>query len=257
MQNIIEQGYVRTDVTTDGTAHIQFYHPNHNSLPSRLQAALVADIEAAGHNPDVRCIVLKSTQHTTFCAGASFDELSAISDEAGSLQFFSGFGRIINAMRSCPKVIIVRVHGKAVGGGVGIAAAADLCFATKYASIRLSELAVGFGPFIIGPAIERKMGVGAFGQMALTPSEWRTAAWAKERGLFQEVLESDTQLDGYIDHVCQQWQGYSLEAMTNIKAVLWQGTEHWDTLLQERAGISARLALTDASKKAIASFKNK
>ena len=174
--DITQQGYVRTDLTTDGVAHILFYHPNHNSLPSRLLTELTAAFNAAGENPDVKMVILRSVEHKTFCAGASFDELTSISDFDTSLRFFSGFGTVINAMRTCPKIIVGRIHGKAVGGGVGLAAATDFCMASKFASVRLSELAVGFGPFVIGPAVERKVGLAAFSQMSLNPSEWQTAS---------------------------------------------------------------------------------
>lgn len=255
--DITQQGYVRTDITTDGVAHVIFYHPNHNSLPSRLLADLAAAFQSAGANPEVRAVVLRSTEHNTFCAGASFDELAGIQDFDTGKSFFSGFGKVINAMRLCPKIIVGRIHGKAVGGGVGLASATDICFASKWASVRLSELAVGFGPFVIGPAVERKVGAAAFAQMALTPNEWRTAEWAKGQGLFQESFDTVEQLDAYLQHFTQSLCTSSPEALAELKKVFWQGTEHWDTLLSERAAISGQLALSEYSKNAIAAFKNK
>lgn len=255
MLDPIQQGYVRTDVTTDGVAHIIFYHPNHNSLPSRLLTDLVSAFEAVGKNPDAKIIILRSAEHKTFCAGASFDELAAIQDFETSLRFFSGFGNVINAMRKCPKIVVGRIHGKAVGGGVGLAAATDYCMASKWASVRLSELAVGFGPFVIGPAVERKVGPAAFSQMALNPSEWCTAEWAKAKNLFQEVFETEEQLDAYIVHFAQKLCSYSPDALAELKKIFWHGTEHWDTLLPERAAISGRLSLSDFTKKAISEFK--
>lgn len=252
------QGYVRTEVTTTGVAHLYFHHPQHNSLPSALLQALTNAFEELGLRTDVRVVVLRSAEHpNTFCAGASFDELVAIQDMDTSVRFFSGFGQVINAMRRCGKIVVGRIHGRAIGGGVGLAAATDICLAARSASIRLSELAVGFGPFVIGPAVTRKIGVAAFGQMALTPSEWQTAAWAKEKGLFQEVFESENQLDGYLTHLTDNLCQYSPAALDALKQVLWEGTEHWDTLLPERAAISGRLALTTESKNAIAAFKQK
>lgn len=248
---------VFTEKYEGGIARISFYHPNHNALPSLLLTALVENIEAIGTDADVRVVVLQSLEHKTFCAGASFDELAAIQDEATALRFFSGFGNVINAMRQCPKIIVGRIHGKAVGGGVGLAAATDFCFASKFASVRLSELAVGFGPFVIGPAVERKVGAAAFSQMALTPGDWQTADWAREKGLFQEVLDSTEALDARLEQFCQTLAGYSTEALKELKNVFWQGTEHWAKLLPERAAISGRLSLSDFSKQAIAAFKNK
>lgn len=257
MNDITKQGYVATDVSPAGIARITFYHPNHNSLPSRLLQGLVEAFEAAGRDPSARAIVLQSGEHKTFCAGASFDELVAIRDFETGHAFFSGFGHVINAMRRCPKIIVGRIHGKAVGGGVGLAAGADFCMASQYASIRLSELAVGFGPFVIGPAVERKMGTAAFSQLALNPGEWQTAAWAKEKGLFQEVFDTTEQLDAYLDHFTQNLSSYHPEALAELKTIFWQGTEHWETLLHERAAISGRLALSDFTKQAIAAFKSK
>jgi methylglutaconyl-CoA hydratase len=254
--DITQQGYVRTDLTPDGIAHIIFYHPNHNSLPSRLLAELAAAFGAAGQNPDVSVVVLRSAEHKTFCAGASFDELAAIQDFDTSLAFFSGFGQVINAMRRCPKIVVGRIHGKAVGGGVGLAAATDFCMASKWASVRLSELAVGFGPFVIGPAVERKVGVATFAQMALNPSEWCTAEWAKSKNLFQEVFDTTEQLDAYLDHFCKNLCSCSREALAELKKIFWQDTGHWDALLPERAAVSGRLALSDFTKNAIAAFKN-
>ncbi len=247
-------GHVTT-ATERGIARIEFFHPAHNSLPSKILNELVAAIDAAGANPEVIAVVLSSAGERTFCAGASFDELAAIHDFESSLKFFSGFGLVINAMRRCPKFVVGRIHGRAVGGGVGLAAAADCCFASQYATIRLSELAVGFGPFVIGPAVERRMGAAAFSLMAMSPDEWRTAHWAKERGLFSEVFDTTEQLDNYLEFFCEKLRGYSPEAMRELKTVFWQGTENWETLLAERAAISGRLALSDFSKKAIAAFK--
>jgi methylglutaconyl-CoA hydratase len=249
--------YVKSNISAQGVATVTFYHPNHNSLPSQLLNDLVAAFEDLGQKNDVKVIVLQSAEHNTFCAGASFDELAAISDVASSQKFFNGFGRVINAMRTCPKIIVGRVHGKAVGGGVGLAAATDFCMASKYASVRLSELAVGFGPFVIGPAVERKVGLAAFSQMALNPSEWQTAAWAKEKGLFQESFETVEQLDAYLAHFLNNLCSYSPEALTALKQIFWAGTAHWSTLLSERAAISGQLALSEFTKNAIAAFKAK
>lgn len=252
-----DQGYVKTSVSPDGKGFVEFYHPAHNSLPARLLSELTAAFEQMGQSPEVRVVVLQSAVHKTFCSGASFDELTAIQDEETSHRFFSGFGQVINAMRKCPKIIVGRIHGKAVGGGVGLASATDICIASQFASVRLSELAVGFGPFVIGPAVERKVGTAAFSQMALTPSDWQTAAWAKEKGLFQEAFDTVEQADAYIAHLTDQLCAYAPEALSELKRIFWQGTEHWDTLLTERAAISGRLALSDFSKQAIAAFKSR
>lgn len=242
---------------TDGIARITFSHPAQNSMPGHQLARLVAAIEEAGKDPVVKVIVLQSGGDRTYCAGASFDELAAIEDFETGKRFFMGFANVINAMRKCPKLIIGRVQGKCVGGGVGLAAATDYCMATKYASIRLSELAVGIGPFVVGPAVERKVGLSAMSQLAMNPNEWQTAEWGKQKGLFTEVFDTIEQLDAYIDHFTKQLAAFNPEAMAELKKVFWQGTEHWDTLLQERAAISGRLVLSEFTKNAIAAFKQR
>jgi methylglutaconyl-CoA hydratase len=249
-------GHVTTTIEK-GIATITFFHPSHNSLPSRLLGALVNAINAVGEDPSVLIVVLKSDGEKTFCAGASFDELVAIQDLKTGKKFFSGFANVINAMRKCPKLIVVRAQGRAIGGGVGICAAADYCLASQYATIKLSELAVGIGPFVIGPAVERKMGLSAFSEMAINATEWRTAYWAKEKGLFNEVFETTEQLDAYIEHFTKILAGMSPEAMRELKRVFWQNTEGWDKLLTERAAISGRLILSDFAKEAIHKFKQK
>ncbi|NNF34709.1 MAG: enoyl-CoA hydratase/isomerase family protein, partial [Saprospiraceae bacterium] len=176
-----KQPYVRS-VERDGIAIIEFFHPAHNSLPGHLLADLRDQIMAEGYKNHINIILLKSGGDRTFCAGASFNELASIKNEAEGKHFFMGFANVINAIRACGKIVVGRIQGKAVGGGVGIAAACDYAIATKYASVKLSELAVGIGPFVIGPAVERKIGLSAFSQMALNATEWQTAQWAKSKG---------------------------------------------------------------------------
>lgn len=252
-----QQGTVETQLTDGGIARITFSHPAQNSMPGHQLARLAAAIEESGNNPSVKVIVLQSGGDRTYCAGASFDELAAIDEFETGKRFFMGFANVINAMRKCPKLIIGRVQGKCVGGGVGLAAATDYCMATKYASIRLSELAVGIGPFVVGPAVERKVGLSAMSQLAMNPNEWQTAEWAKQKGLFTEVFDTIEQLDAYIAHFTRQLADFNPDAMAELKKVFWQGTEHWDTLLQERAAISGRLVLSEFTKNAIAAFKQR
>jgi methylglutaconyl-CoA hydratase len=248
-------GHVNTTIE-DGIATISFFHPAHNSLPSRLLTGLVNAINTAGEDPSVILLILQS-EGKTFCAGASFDELAAIDNFVAGHTFFLGFANVINAMRKCPKLIIVRAHGKAVGGGVGICSAADYCLATQSAAIKLSELAVGIGPFVIGPPVERKMGLSAFSEMAINATEWRSAEWGRAKGLFNEVFETVEKLDEYLKNFTQILVKSNPEAMRELKRIFWQGTEGWDKLLSDRAAISGRLVLSDFTKKAIAAFKLK
>lgn len=249
------EAFVRTEVDERGVATITFFHPASNSLPGEILRRLAHDVTEAGLRDDVAVIVLKSAGDRAFCAGASFDELVAISSEREGLEFFSGFALVINAIRTCPKFVLGRVQGKTVGGGVGLAAAADHCFATKFASVKLSELAVGIGPFVVGPAVERKMGVSAMGMLAVDARSWKSAEWAAQHGLFAEVFDSAEEMDLAVDRLAGDLAQSNPEAMSNLKRVLWEGTEHWDTLLAERAAVSGRLVLSDFTRSAIAAFK--
>lgn len=247
-------GYVKTTIENK-IATIEFFHPSHNSLPGNLLSQLKENIDAASKNDAVSLVILKSSGERTFCAGASFDELSSIEDYSAGKTFFLGFANVINAMRKCSKIILCRVQGKAVGGGVGLASAADYCMATKYASIKLSELAIGIGPFVIGPAVERKVGLSAMSQMALNATEWQTAQWAKDKGLFTEVFDATEQLDEYITHFSEKLINSNPEALAGLKRIFWEGTDHWDELLDARAAMSGRLVLSEFTAKAIGRFK--
>lgn len=248
------QAYV-TSAEDKGVATLTFFHPQHNAMPSDLLAKLRQAIVQAGQDPAVKVIVLCSAGERSFCAGASFEELVAIENKAQGEAFFNGFAQVINAMRLCPKFIIARIHGKAVGGGVGLAASADYALASQYASVKLSELSIGIGPFVVAPAIARKIGVSALGQMTLNAKTFYTAQWAKDKGLFAEVLPDAQALDDAIETLCHELKSYHPEAMAEMKRALWSGTEHWETLLAERAAISGGLVLNDFTKETLERFK--
>ncbi|MBU3821786.1 enoyl-CoA hydratase/isomerase family protein [Flavobacteriaceae bacterium XHP0103] len=239
----------------DGIGTIEFFHPNHNALPSNLLLELEKMINEAGKNDTIKVIVLQSAGNRTFCAGASLNELLSINNEVSGTQFFLGFANVINAMRRCPKIIICRVQGKAVGGGVGLSAAADYCLATKYAAIKLSELSIGIGPFVIEPAVSRKLGKTTMQQITLDAESFFSAEFAKEKGLYAEVLDSEEALDKAVGALAQKLSGYNPDALKEMKTVFWEGTSHWSKLLKERAEISGRLVLSDFTKKALERFK--
>jgi methylglutaconyl-CoA hydratase len=257
MSEAVNQGHVEMRVDEFGIATIEFGHPLSNSLPGNILRKLAETITEAGTNAAVKVIVLRSTGDKAFCAGASFDELISIKDLETGKVFFSGFAQVINACRKCPKLIIGRIQGKAVGGGVGIASAVDYCYATRFAEIKLSELAVGIGPFVVGPAVERKMGLSAMSQLAINATEWRTAEWAMQNGLYADVFDGEDEMDEEIRRLATILAKSSPEAMAELKKVFWKGTEDWDQLLSDRAGISGTLVLSDFTVNAINSFKKK
>ncbi len=250
----MNEAYVKKDIL-EGIATIEFFHPEQNSLPGNILKELSANIESAGQKDEVKVIILKSGGDRTFCAGASFRELMSINDTETGKIFFSGFANVINAMRKCPKFIIGRIQGKTVGGGVGIAAASDYCMATKFASIKLSELNVGIGPFVVSPAIERKIGVAGMSQIAIDANSFYEAAWAREKGLYAQVYDSIEELDAAVDAFAKHLCTYNPEAMAEMKKIFWRGTDDWDNLLAERAAISGRLVLSEFTKRTLEKFK--
>ena len=248
--------YVKTE-THNGITSIEFFHPQSNSLPGKILSELAAAVTHAGEDPNTVVIILRSAGEKAFCAGASFDELIAIKNEEEGLKFFSGFANVINAMRLCPKFIIVRIHGKCVGGGVGLAASGDYAIAVEGAEIKLSELAIGIGPFVVGPAVERKIGLSAFSQMSINATSFYTADWATASGLFAEKHLMITDMDESLNRLANVLAQSSPEAIAEMKKIFWKGTEHWNTLLPERAAISGRLVLSEFTRNAIAKFKAK
>ena len=250
------EAFVKSDIK-NGIGTITFFHPQSNSMPGTQLRNLAAEIEKLGKDNAVRVIVLQSEGDKAFCAGASFDELIAIKDMETGLRFFTGFAMVINAMRKAPKFILARVQGRAVGGGGGIASSADYCFAVDTASIKLSELAVGIGPFVVGPAVERKVGKSAFCQLTINATEWQSAQWAREKGLYAELFSSAAEMDERMGKLANTLAASNPEAMRMLKQVMWQGTENWDQLLVERAGMSGTLVLSDFTVNAIKAFKQK
>lgn len=252
----MQEGFVKSEIT-NGIGYITFFHPQSNSMPGYQLRALAEEVTKLGNDASAKVIVLKSEGEKAFCAGASFDELISIKDIETGTHFFNGFAGVINAMRKAPKFVIVRVQGKAVGGGVGIASSGDYTFAANGASVKLSELAVGIGPFVVGPAVDRKIGRSAFSELTINATEWRDAKWAKEKGLYNDLYDTAGQMDKAIDELAGKLANSNPEAMAMLKKIMWEGTDHWDTLLTERAGMSGKLVLSDFTVNAINKFKAK
>ncbi len=248
------KGKITTHII-DKTAYISFYHPLSNSFPSSLLHSLTDAINTQSANTDISLIVLQSEGSGAFCAGASFDELLQVSNISEGKAFFSGFANVINAMRKCSKLIIGRVHGKAVGGGVGLVSACDYVFATAQASVKLSELAIGIGPFVIEPAVSKKIGVTAMSEMTLAATQWKSAQWALSKGLFTQTFSTAEEMDNSLEDFTKQLSQYNPEALAEMKKIIWQNTAHWENLLYERAEISGKLVLSEFTKNALAQFK--
>ena len=248
--------YVNLNIS-NGIGTVEFFTEQSNSLPGDILSKLAATIAEAGNNPEIKVIILKSGGDRTFCAGASFDELIAVDSAERGHEFFMGFANVINAMRKTPQFIIGRIQGKAVGGGIGLASATDYCFASKFASIKLSELALGIGPFIVSAPIERKMGLSAMSQMGINAGEFYDPEWCREKGLYNEVFESAEEMDQSVQELAEKLAAYNPEAMAEMKKVFWRGTDDWDQLLADRAKTSGKLVLSDFTRNFIQKFKNK
>lgn len=254
MSDYINEGGVKLEVA-NGIGSIEFHHPASNSLPGKVLKKLADTITDAGQNDEVKVIVLKSAGERAFCAGASFDELISIKDADNGKTFFMGFANVINAIRKAPKFVIGRVQGKAVGGGVGLASSVDYCLATNHASVKLSELAIGIGPFVVGPAVERKVGKAAMTSLTIDATSWQTAAWAKSKGMYADTFETIEELDAAVQKLAETLAKSNPEAMKELKKTFWADADHWDTLLEERAVYSGKLVLSDFTKNAIGAFK--
>lgn len=250
-------GSVHLNINENGIGTIQFYHPLSNSLPGDLLRKISDKINFASESNQVKVIILKSEGDRAFCGGASFDELINIQNLKEGIKFFSGFANVINACRKCSKIIIGRVQGKAVGGGVGLASAVDYCYATQHSAVKLSELALGIGPFVVGPAVERKIGLSAMSALAINAHKWFDANWALQKGLYAEIFENSNDMDLAIKQLTNDLSCYSLEAMKKLKKTFWEGTDHWDNLLNKRAEISGSLIITEFSKETIQKIQNK
>lgn len=251
----MESGKVTVNVQNEiGT--VSFFHPKSNSLPLKMLKEMTEAIDKLAVDKNSKVIIIRSEGEKSFCSGASFDELLSIKDFKTGKEFFMGFARLLNSMRKCPKFIIARVHGKAVGGGVGIAAAADYTLASNEASVRLSEILLGLGPLVVGPAVERKIGKTAFITMTID-AEWHDAFWAKQNGLYTKVFATTRELDEAVFELAKKISNFNPDAVAQLKKVFWKGTEDWDELLEERAEINGRLVLSDFSKNYIKQFKSK
>jgi len=251
-----ENGTVTTTTQNQVTV-IEFHHPKGNSLPGKLLREIAKNITEAGENTESSAVVLRSRGDRAFCGGASFDELLAVSGLDEGKQFFMGFAHVLNAMRTCPKLIIVRVQGKTVGGGIGLAAAGDYTFAHTSASVKLSELALGIGPFVIGPVVRRKIGTSAFATLALDARTWYDAGWAEAKGLYNKVLSSRGELDESVEKLAGELAASNPEAMKEFKQIMWKGTGHWQSTLEQRAEISGRLVMSNFTRDFIDKFKKK
>lgn len=254
MNNSVSQGSIKIEIKGK-IAFLEFYHAASNSFPSVQLQNLVIKINELSKNVDVAIIILKSSGEGAFCAGASFDELLEIRTLDQGVAFFSGFANVINAMRKCTKIIVGRVHGKAVGGGVGIAAACDYVFATNNAFVKLSELEIGIGPFVIEPVVTKKIGKSAMAELSLNANKWKSANWAVQNQLFSEIFETTEQMDRELSLFSEKLATYNPEALIELKKVLWENTTHWDNLLVERAAISGKLVLSSFTTNALQKFK--
>ena len=235
--------YINSSIQNN-ICYIEFFTPKHNALNSNMLDQLANKIEETPEHCAV--IVLSSGGDRTFCAGASFDELSQIKNQEEATLFFNGFAKVILSIKACPQIVIVSVQGKAVGGGVGIIAAADYAIALENAALKLSELNIGIGPFVIAPAIVKKSGINVLTEMSLNPDNFYSAKWAKQKGLFHKVCENQSDLKITTNNFANKLASFNVNALKAMKHVFWENTEHWPELLEKRAETSGSLVLEKA-----------
>jgi methylglutaconyl-CoA hydratase len=241
----------------NGIARIHFAHGKQNAFPATHLKALQTAFEEVSNDDGIHVIVLQSDPAKAFCAGASFDELLAVKTPEEGKAFFMGFANVINAMRQCPQPIIGRIHGKAVGGGVGLIAACDYTLATTYAEVKLSEIAIGIGPFVIAPAVLRKIGTAALSELSLTAHAWKSADWAHAKGLLSELHSDFDALEQAVAQHANRLAAYTPEAVAELKKALWKGTEDWDNVLEHNAAVSGRLVLSKRTQQTLHQIKSK
>ncbi len=251
----MNNGFVTSEIKNN-ISEITFGTPKSNSLPGEILEKLAQTILECGKDQNVKAILLQSEGEKSFCAGASFDELLEIEELEKSKIFFGGFAKVLNAMRSCGKLVIVRVQGKTTGGGVGIACAADYCFGTTDSALALTELNLGIGPFVIGPFVERKIGKSAYSAMSID-ADFRSAEWCERHDIYQSVSENIPEMDSKIEKFLEVLSNRSSDALALIKKVSWEGTEHFDQLMPERILMSASLILEDSAKENIGKIKER
>ena len=238
-------------------ARIQFAHEKQNAFPATHLKALQLAFEKVSSDDDVHVIVLQSDPSKAFCAGASIDDLLNVKTAKEGKAFFMGFANVLNAMRRCPQPIIGRIHGKAVGGGVGLIAACDYALATTHTQIKLSEIAIGIGPFVIAPALLRKIGTAAMSELSLTAHAWKSADWAHSKGLLSELHSDFEALEEAVVKHANRLAAYTPQAVTELKKALWKGTEDWDNLLEHNAAISGRHVFSEQTQKTLNELKSK
>lgn len=223
---------------------IKFFHPKGNSLPSNLLDELVQAFEKSEKDPDIRVIVLES-KGNSFCAGASLKELKKLKNIDETTSFFMGFADLLNTIRKMSKFVLAKVHGKVVGGGVGLVAVCDYAFATNAALIKLSELSIGLGPYVIEPAVSRKIGTTAFTQLSLDSAEWKSAQWGLENGLYAKCVTDKKALDQTVINNAERLSNYDQQSLRHLRKLHWKDTNNWESLLPKNAKITAKLALSD------------
>ncbi len=226
---------------------LEFGNPAGNSLPSPLLKAFKAGLIALEKDSNVRVIVIQSFGDRAFCGGASLAEMKTLQTLEEATAFFMGIADLINTLRSLSKFVIGRVHGKVVGGGVGLVAACDYVLANRTAQIKLSELSIGIGPYVIEPVVSRKIGGTAFAQLSLDAHQWKSATWAEDKGLYNALFETQVELDLAVKTNAERFASYPEKAVKTLRKLHWKETEHWDKLLPKNAAITGELALQEAT----------
>lgn len=247
------EGTVQASVA-DGVGTVEFSHPKGNSLPAKLLDDLAGAITKLGNDAAARVIVLRSAGTGAFCAGASFDEFVTLADAEAGKRFFSGFSRVVLAMVRAPKFVLTRVHGRAAGGALGVIAASDYSIALRTASVKLSELQVGIGPFVVGVVIERKLGLAPFQSLAVH-ADWHDADWCERHGLYSALVDDEAALDVAVEAHAKRLASSNPDAMAEMKRIFWHDIGDWEERMNERAAMSGRMVFSNFTHAALTKFR--
>ncbi len=177
---------------------------SHNAFNPEMIGAITAAFRSLGDNPVVRVIVLTG-RGRSFCAGADVGYMRETADYTFEENVADGQAifDLMQAVDSCPKAVVGRINGAAIGGGAGLTACCDIAIAVERAKFAFSEVRLGIVPAIISPFVVAKIGAANSREMFLTGERF-LAPKALEIGLVQQVAADEAALDSAVQERVEQ-----------------------------------------------------
>jgi methylglutaconyl-CoA hydratase len=242
----------------DGVAILTLNRPEvHNAFDEALIAALTEAYMQAGSDPAARAVLLRAGS-PSFSAGGDLNwmrRMAGFSEAENEVDA----GRLANLMRvidTCPKPTLVRVHGSAFAGALGLIACCDIAVAVPDAQFAVTEVRIGLIPAAISPYLIRAMGVRQARRWFLTAERF-SAAQALEMGLLHEVVPPD-ELDAAIDRHLNSLAKAGPNALAAAKQLIAAVDRPLDdTLIADTARRLATIRATPEGKEGVASFLEK